>query len=388
MNDRTALADPDRLALLHDLNPEAEAGFDRITRFAIRLLNVPVSLVLIGTKDRQCFVGLDEPWETPLSHSFCQLAVISEAPLIVTDARSDDNAAIRDLGIVSCVGMPLTTSQGHTLGSFWVMDTRPRAWSADEIALAEELAHLVITEIELRGEIRARRAVEDQLTALVDDLENFAHIVAHDLKNPIASIIGFASLVEASRNLDDYDRDNINLIIQAGHRLSRMVDEMLLLAFVQHAGDLPLEIVDMSHIFREMELRFASLIKKHNAVLVVPDMLPAVRSYAPWIEEVWANYISNAIKYGGESPTITIGAEELDGCIRYWVKDDGEGLTREQQDKLFTAFSRVSEPKANGNGPGLSIIQRIVQKLGGTAGVDSTPGQGCRFWFILPLNPA
>ena len=110
------------------------------------------------------------------------------------------------------------------------------------------------------------------------------------------------------------------------------------------------------------------------------------KAYPIWIEEVWINYISNAIKYGGEPPVIEIGAEEQDEFIKFWIKDNGKGLTLKESESLFKEFSQLESRKANtqGFGLGLSIVERIVHKLGGDVGVDSKPGKGSIFYFTLP----
>ncbi len=109
--------------------------------------------------------------------------------------------------------------------------------------------------------------------------------------------------------------------------------------------------------------------------------------YAPWVEEVWVNYLSNAIKYGGrggEPPRMELGAEaQADGMIRFWVHDNGAGITPEDQARLFTPFTRLDQVRAAGHGLGLSIVRRIADKLGGHVSVDSQIGEGSTFSFTL-----
>lgn len=104
--------------------------------------------------------------------------------------------------------------------------------------------------------------------------------------------------------------------------------------------------------------------------------------------------MSNALKYGGRPPRLELGGELLPNVsdsslitsrpARFWVKDNGPGLTPEQQARLFTPFERLSQVKVSGYGLGLSIVKRIVEKLGGTAGVESEVGYGSTFYFTLP----
>jgi GAF domain-containing protein len=164
-----ALAEPGRLAALHQstlLDRPAEESFDRLARVAAKVVGAPVALVTAVDKDRQFFkscLGLPEPWassrETPLSHSFCQHVVAEREPVIVTDARKDsrfiDNLAIRDLGVIAYLGVPLITAEGQAIGTLCVIDHHPRIWTDEEIGFVSDLAAAVVTEITLRTAERA-----------------------------------------------------------------------------------------------------------------------------------------------------------------------------------------------------------------------------------------
>lgn len=172
-----ALAAPERLSILREtalLDSESELAFDRLARLAAKLLDVPTVLVSLVDDERQFFkacVGLAEPYgskrETPLSHSFCQYVVISQAPLIIDDARLHpelrDNLAIPDLHVVAYAGIPLTTNEGLTLGSLCAIDSKPRQWQPDDIRILTDLAASVVTEIELRLDIKRRESTEQTL---------------------------------------------------------------------------------------------------------------------------------------------------------------------------------------------------------------------------------
>jgi hypothetical protein len=166
-----ALAEPGRLAALRDstlLDTPAEESFDRLARLAARVVGAPVALVTAVDRDRQFFkscLGLPEPWSTsratPLSHSFCQHVVAAREPVIVTDAREDsrfiDNLAIRDLGVIAYLGVPLITTEGQAVGTLCVIDHEPRIWTKDEISLVTDIAAAVVTEITLRTAQRKGR---------------------------------------------------------------------------------------------------------------------------------------------------------------------------------------------------------------------------------------
>jgi two-component system sensor histidine kinase/response regulator len=103
---------------------------------------------------------------------------------------------------------------------------------------------------------------------------------------------------------------------------------------------------------------------------------------------VWTNYLTNAIQYGGRPPRLELGATRQTGDrLCFWVRDNGAGLAPEEQNLLFSPFTRLDQARARGHGLGLSIVRRIIEKLGGQVGVESQVGQGSLFSFTLPAPP-
>jgi two-component system, cell cycle sensor histidine kinase and response regulator CckA len=144
------------------LERPAEEAFDRLTRLAARLLGAPVALVSVMGEDRaflKSAVGVPEPWASeramPLAYSFCRHVIASGAPLVVEDTRRQplvrSNPAIRELSWISYAGVPLTTGDGQTAGALCVIDALPRIWSPRDVALLQDLAASVVTEMELRS---------------------------------------------------------------------------------------------------------------------------------------------------------------------------------------------------------------------------------------------
>ncbi|WFE34127.1 SpoIIE family protein phosphatase [Micromonospora sp. WMMD975] len=173
-----ALTDPARLRSLDEtrLDAEPDEAFDRFARLVGDLLDVPVALVSLVDADRQFFpgeTGLSQPWaarrETPLSHSFCQHVVDTEAPMVLPDARLyprvRQNLAIEDLGVVAYAGMPLTDLDGRVLGSLCAIDSKPRAWTKEQLRTLADLAAACSSELRLRIAVRgaeqARRRAEE-----------------------------------------------------------------------------------------------------------------------------------------------------------------------------------------------------------------------------------
>ena len=233
------------------------------------------------------------------------------------------------------------------------------------------------------------RRVNQELRERNDDLSAFAHMVAHDLQTPVALMIGYAealSMTWPSRSEDEIQR-NLRQIILSGQRMSNIIEELLVLAEARRQ-DVVLYELDMAPIVHEAIQRLEYLRIPLDGRIVASEQWPKAYGHAPWVEEVWVNYISNALKYGGRPPIVRLGADRQgDQTARFWVHDNGPGLSVEEQARLFEPFSRLDQGRPQGHGLGLSIVRRIVAKMGGQVGVESQVGQGSLFYFTLPLYP-
>lgn len=245
----------------------------------------------------------------------------------------------------------------------------------------------VYTDIsELKKAQQALRRYAAELEARNEELDAFAHTVAHDLKNPLQHLVGYADLLA-----DDYDglpadirQEALHTIIATADRMRDIIGELLLLAEVRR-GEVTMKPLDMAAIVASARACLGYLINQHDGEIVGPETWPTVLGHAAWIEEVWANYLSNAIKYGGRPPRVEIGADpDANGSVRFWVRDNGQGLTEDEQTSLFTPFTRLHRINGQGHGLGLSIVRRIMDKLGGQVGVESETGKGTTFYFTLP----
>ncbi len=254
---------------------------------------------------------------------------------------------------------------------------------------------------QLQAEIAVRKAAEEslrqrtlELEARNEELDAFAHTVAHDLKNPLHIIRGYTSLLEAELHNDrpPLTLGQIDLLLSGMtsgvNKMNAIVEGLLLLAGVRKQSALLLTELNMASIVAEAYDRQTNLIQEHRAEIVMPPEWPIALGFDQWVEEIWANYLSNAIKYGGRPPRVEVGAApQPDGMVRFWVRDNGPGLSEEQQLHLFTPFTRLHQERGAGHGLGLSIVQRIAEKLSGQVGVNSQLGHGSTFWFSLPGVP-
>ncbi len=269
-----------------------------------------------------------------------------------------------------------------------------------EEVLARVKTHLSLIQLQ-KQLLQANVELETQLNEVKirnEELDSFAHTVAHDLKNPLAAMtLNVFSMQRKWRKMpEERLQRTIDDVVISTKRLIRIVDELLLLATVRKEKVLTSQL-DMKRIVSRSLQYFDNTIKEKQAEIILAETWSQSIGHAPWIEEVWANYISNAIKYGGSPPRVELGSDypfpgqsEQDGKpienaqARFWVRDNGQGLTIEEQERLFTPFERLDQVSIKGHGLGLSIVHRIIEKLGGQVGVESEVGVGSTFWFSLP----
>jgi len=262
-------------------------------------------------------------------------------------------------------------------------------------------------------DITARREMEEilrqanqELEARNEELDAFGHTVAHDLKGPLALIIGHAMLLADKSPVPEEQRDeSIRSIAEIGVKMDSIIEELMLLAGLRKA-QVEMQPLDVADIAAKVAHRLSRMIDQYQAVIDWPaaSSWPWALGYGPWIEEVWVNYLSNAIKYGGRPPRVQMGAAPLPnppllaregglpvaggggGMVRFWVRDNGPGLSPDEQARLFVPFERLGQVRVTGYGLGLSVARRIMEKMGGQVGVESggVPGQGSAFFFTLP----
>jgi len=259
-----------------------------------------------------------------------------------------------------------------------------RSLKRSEQQLAEYAGTLELRNEDLRRSERQLRQDAVALQSRNEELDAFARTVAHDLKNPLSVIVSASGFVRAATDLPREKVDDLLGRIEAtAFGMNRIVDALLLLSQVRKV-ETPRTAVDMAAVVGNVLNRLSELIAEHGAAVVVPERWPAALGYAPWLEEVWANYITNAVKHGGRPPRLELGAAtQPDGSLRFWVRDNGAGVSSEERARLFVPFTRL-ETRGAGHGLGLSIVYQIVDKLGGDVGVESSPGGGSTFYFTLP----
>ncbi|WP_372794601.1 PAS domain S-box protein [Pontiella sp.] len=235
------------------------------------------------------------------------------------------------------------------------------------------------------SDISARKETEEQLKQTNKHLDEFAQIVAHDLNSNVTSIVSVSEMLNDPEDdfSDEERKEFLNEISRIGTKMSDIIKELLLFARMDRT-DLTVSPVDMNPLIQSAIQRLKGDIADTGAVVKTDPMAEQALGYAPWVEEVWFNYLSNALKYGGRPPQIEIGCSREDGIISFWVKDNGPGIDADKMHLLFDDQNDAREKIIKGHGLGLSIVNNIVERMGGSVHAESRPGEGSTFYFRLP----
>jgi PAS domain S-box-containing protein len=298
-------------------------------------------------------------------------------------------------GVRTYVIVPLR-QQNQNIGALILESDHADVFTAEHINIAAEVAGLLAVALH-QAQLRASLALRSkELEAQNAELDAFAHTVAHDLKNPLGVVTTYAEFVDLY--FDRLEREQMKqaagMAARSAQKAVNIVNNLLLLASTNKQA-VELKPLDMARILEETLHRLRNVIPAYQPEISLPAEWPPALGHAPWIEEVWVNYLSNALKYGGHPARLELGGELLPSVVstditsrlaRFWVRDNGHGLTLEEQARLFTPFERLSQANIGGHGLGLSIVKRIVGKLGGTVGVESEVGRGSTFFFTLPAS--
>jgi signal transduction histidine kinase len=317
------------------------------------------------------------------------------------DARSDRAIALGVAGLVVCAALVVL---------FGIMQARSIARPVRDVA--EGAVRLAGGDLSLRleeggpGEVgeltRAFNAMAEAIEGGRSELEaqnarlrqseelksELVSIVSHEVRTPLASVLGFTSLL-LHRDVDpETRRDYLEIIDAQGRRLAALLDDFLNVQRIEEGRlDLAEDNVDMAALLREQTQLFGAESPRHTIALRVESDGPLpVQGDANRLAQVVGNLLSNAIKYSPEGGVIEVVGENEDGVVRISVHDEGVGIPRDQQERIFTKFFRGDAAASGiaGSGLGLAFARAVVEAHGGRMSFRSEAGRGSTFWVELP----
>ncbi|MBI4846461.1 MAG: HAMP domain-containing protein [Candidatus Omnitrophica bacterium] len=252
----------------------------------------------------------------------------------------------------------------------------------------------VVKMIEYSINITERKLAEAKMQDLMrslklknKELDNFCYIVSHDLKEPLRAIYAFARFVETdySESLEGKGKYYLERIEANALRMQQLIEDILEVSSIGYDYNL-LKDVNIRDVVNDVILRFEYLIRQKNAGVVIADNLPVVFCDRVRITEVFANLISNAIKFSDKDiPYLEIGVNEKNDRYEFFIRDNGPGIEKEYFEKIFKIFERLGRREDyEGTGVGLSIVKKIIEMHKGEVWLESQPGKGTIFYFTLP----
>lgn len=292
----------------------------------------------------------------------------------------------------SLLAVPLRV-RGKVFGVLEFVNKLVGQFDESDQSLAETLSHSAATALENARLIESLQHSKVILQERNAELDAFGHTVAHDLQNMLARIVGFSEYL--LQEADAVQGETIpsatvvhaaEVIARDSRKMSVVIEALMLLSAVREA-EVEVGPMNTHYLISETLDRLSDRIESTGAKISYPETWPTVLAFAPWVEEVWYNYLGNALKYGGSPPEIELGATLLQnaGMIQFWVKDNGNGIPETIRSELFRPFTDYGRNRKMGAGLGLSIVERIITRLEGAVGVESESGTGSCFWFTLPV---
>lgn len=392
------LANPGRLAALHAtglLGTPPEASFDRFTRLASMLLDTPFTAIsLIDRNDvfiKSHFGVLENACNKPVSETFCQHVVDRVEPLVIDDTSLNelvcDNPAVL-AGALAYLAIPLVTDGGHTLGTLCAVQDTPRQWSERDILIMTDLAASVMIEIELRQLTNRLLDQYNQLRAAELQRDEMVHMLVHDLRNPLTSLLAGMHLIDDMSPLDPMQKQALDISRRGGDALLTMINEVLDVSKGE-AGHLQLQLQDT-----DLPALMASACEQVSHLAIRSRVrleqqapaLPTCQLDSDKLRRVLVNLLANAIQHSPDGHVL-LSAEALgDGRVALHVSDNGLGIAADRISRVFDKFGSEASRQGASTGLGLAFCKLVVEAHGGSIRVDSELGRGATFTLELPAG--
>lgn len=276
-------------------------------------------------------------------------------------------------------------------GNFSDVPTRPGAWMPREMAALQGALRGMV--VQLRGYTRELEILVKERTGQLNEknreLESLVYTVSHDLKTPVVSLHGMASLLreDYSHKLDDQGRHYLQRVVANASYMEQLIGDLLAFSRTGRRSQKP-ERIDADRLVREVLNQCQDMIQKHRVSVRVRSPLPkAVFDPIP-LRQVFMNLVTNGIKFMGRQPvpSIEIGGRRGKGYVEYFVKDNGIGIEPRYHELIFGIFQRLRDVEVDGTGVGLAIVKKIIDSARGKIWIESDKGKGSAFFFRIPFQ--
>lgn len=385
-----------------------EKDFDDLTLLASQICQTPIALISLVEEERQWFkskIGLGGT-ESSRQDAFCSHAILDNKVLVIPNSLEDDRFydnpfVTNDPHIRFYAGAPLTTADGHNIGSLCVIDNKPRQISPEQISALESLARQVVGQMELRRSLKKLEASQVELQKAKEVAEEayrvkgeFLANMSHEIRTPMNGIIGLTELLQNSK-LDKDQNEKLRMIQSCGQTLLELINEILDFSKLE-AGKVQIENRDFN--FKELindtvKMCEIAAIKKNIRLTCAmdPTVPEAIVGDSTRIRQILLNLTSNAIKFTsvGEVKVHVqrLGDPSQKICeMQISVQDTGVGIPPDVQHRLFKSFSQVDASTTRqygGTGLGLAISKGLCEKMNGRIWFETKQNVGSTFHFTF-----
>jgi signal transduction histidine kinase len=391
------LNEKERLAALreyHILDTESETEFEELTLLASEICQTPISLVTLIDSERQWIKAGTNLQLREISRdiAFCSHTINHPFdPLVIPDMRKDKRFADHPFvtgepHVVFYTGIPLTNPDGYVLGTLCVLDKQPKTLSKSQIRSLQILAAQIIQLLELRKANIRLKSLKEDLESRNEELQQFAYVVSHDIKSPLASIVLTSEMLRENfgDTIDEGNDQLLKVLNRSSFKIRNLVDSILAYYRAEQAMSEGSETFQLKPFL----LSIVEMLKAvQSADIQIPQDEVKINMNKTALEQIFVNLLQNALKYNDkEKPRVVIRFSEDEANYYFVVTDNGKGISAKERQKIFEMFTTRNKRDrfgTQGSLIGLSTVKKPVEKMSGKIEVKSKPGEGSEFSFYI-----